>query len=173
MACSRVLHEKFTDPTTEESKSGIVNVTDSKEPEAMRAILHYCRRGCLDVETMDGELSEEIYKLARCYRIDDLVALLEEHYIESLCVENAVAMAVRADTHHIDKLKDVGCSWFLVDCDSRTYPALSRFQACIKLIASEEGKTVFDRAEWKELEEANATLAAELAAGATTLPAEE
>ncbi len=107
MACSPVFRAMFTHPFAEESKSGIVKITDSKEPAPMRALLSYCYRGYLDAETMDGEWTVEIFSLACKYRIDDLKALMEKHYIGMLSAGNVVAMAVLADVYSADKLKEV------------------------------------------------------------------
>ncbi len=75
----------------------------------MRALLRYCYQGQLDAETMEGEWTVEIFTLACKYRIDNLKALLQKHYIEKkLSVGNVVGMAALADTYSAEKLKEVG-----------------------------------------------------------------
>jgi hypothetical protein len=99
----------FSHPESEEFQSGVVKVTDFKEPEPMRALVRYCYQGQLDTETMDGEGAVEIFKLADRYCIAGLKALLEKHFANKrLSVENVVTMAVLADMHSAPKLKEVG-----------------------------------------------------------------
>ncbi len=103
----------FTRPLAEEYQTGVIKITDFKDPEPMRAVISYCYLGHLDAATMDGKWAVEIFKHADRYCIKELKAILERHFIEKrLSVKNVVALAVLADTHSATKLKEVSSSQF-------------------------------------------------------------
>ncbi len=135
MTSSPVFHTMFTNPEAEESRTGVVKITQFHHPEPMRAVLRFCYLGTLDNATMDGEWATEIFELADKFRIDDLKALLEKHFIDrTLNVENVVEMAALADSHSAPKLMEVGSLMITFPFASINAPSLTPSRPASRLL---------------------------------------